>query len=265
MSVNLTLPSEQDASDLTVFLERAAKLGCEHVRLIGVGTVLAAYVGVLVPSGLLDTAPTVLGLRVFERGAPMSDVADGAALLAVSTQTEAQSETGSISDALPALDTVVTIRGMLDRLARPELTFALPVAESGIAWAGVSAPRSGWESVGAVSASELEAIARAGIDEIAGSNGLGTIIVTRARRDVWGRPIFSAAATTASNDPAAVVNPVAGTNPVARTNPVVGVNLVAGAAFAAFGLGFLGEDAPVLSRSAKWLRLTTTRGHILVR
>jgi hypothetical protein len=41
--------------------------------------------------------------------------------------------------------------------------------------------------------------------------------------------------------------------------------LVAGAAFAAFGLGFLGEDEPVLSRSANWLRLTTTRGHILVR
>ncbi len=208
MSVNLTLPSEQDASDLTVFLERAAKLGCEHVRLIGVGTVLAAYVGVLVPSGLLDTAPTVLGLRVFERGDSVT------------------------------VDAVVTIRGMLDRLARPELTFALPVAESGIAWAGVSAPRGGWESVGAVSASELEAIARAGIDEIAGSNGLGTIIVTRARRDVWGRPI--------SSDPAMT-------------------QFVAGAAFAAFGLGFLGEDEPLLTRSAKWMRLTTARGHILVR
>ena len=157
---------------------------------------------------------------------------------------------------------------MLDRLARPELTFALPVAESGIAWAGVSAPRSGWERVGAVSASELEAIARAGIDEIAGSNGLGTIIVTRARRDVWGRPVFSAAATTASIDPAAVdpaANDQASNDQASVEDPVAGVNLVAGAAFAAFGLGFLGEDAPVLSRSAKWLRLTTTRGHILVR
>jgi len=208
MTVNLTLPSEHDASDLTVFLERAAKLGCEHVRLIGAGSVLAAYVGVLVPSGLLDSAPTVLGLRIFERAAA------------------------------GALDTVVTIRGMLDRLARPELTFALPVGESGIAWAGVSAPRGGWEPVGAVAASELEAIARAGIDEIAGSNGLGTIIVTRARRDVWGRPI--------SSDPSMT-------------------QFVAGSAFAAFGLGFLGDDDPVLSRSAKWMRLTTARGHVLVR
>jgi hypothetical protein len=214
MSLNLTLPSEHDASDLAVFLERAAKLGCEHVRLIGAGSVLAAYVGVLVPSGLLDTAPTVLGLRVFERGA-----ASGAVVV-------------------PPLDIVVTIRGMLDRLARPELTFALPAAESGIAWAGVSAPRGGWHVLGSLSSADLEAIARAGIDEVAGSNGLGTIIVTRARRDVWGRPIS--------------------TDPIMRS-------LVSGVAFAAFGLGFLGEDEPIVSSSANWMRLTTARGHILVR
>ena len=211
MSMNLTLTSEQDASDLSVFLERAAKLGCEHVRLIGAGSVMAAYVGVLVPSGLLDTAPTVLGLRVWERGESA------------------------------ALDTVVTIRGMLDRLAHvtgSELTFALPVGEAGIAWTGVSAPRTGWEPLGALSAADLEAIARAGSDEVAGSNGLGTIIVTRARREVWGRPI--------SSDPAMT-------------------QLVSGAAFAAFGLGFLGEDEPQLSRSANWMRLSTARGHILVR
>jgi hypothetical protein len=114
----------------------------------------------------------------------------------------------------------------------------LPVGEAGIAWAGVSAPRSGWEALGSLSATDLEAIARSGIDEIAGSNGLGTIIVTRARREVWGRAISS--------------------NPELKP-------LVAGAAFAAFGLGFLGEDEPVLSRFGKWLRVTTSRGHILVR
>ncbi|MBK5238637.1 MAG: hypothetical protein JJE28_05955 [Actinomycetales bacterium] len=242
MSLNLTLPSEHDASDLRVFLERAAKLGCEHVRLIGVGPVLAAYVGVLVPSGLLDTAPTVLGLRVFER----SEDAQTA-----SASGETPNTTGANSSGMRAelgrflpLDTVVTIRGMLDRLARPELTFALPVGEAGIAWAGVSAPRSGWEAVGVLSAVDLEAIARAGIDEIAGSNGLGTIIVTRARREVWGRPIFSGVSTE---------------------EQVAGAKLVSGAAFAAFGLGFLGEDQPQLSRSANWTRLTTARGHILVR
>jgi hypothetical protein len=223
MSVNLTLPSEHDASDLSVFLERAAKLGCEHVRLIGAGPALAAYVGVLVPSGLLDTAPTVLGLRVVDRG--------------LAGEVYASDASPEHESFLP-VDTVVTIRGMLDRLARPELSFALPVGEAGIAWAGVSAPRSGWEALGSLSATDLEAIARSGIDEIAGSNGLGTIIVTRARREVWGRAISS--------------------NPELKP-------LVAGAAFAAFGLGFLGEDEPVLSRSGKWMRVTTSRGHILVR
>lgn len=253
MSLNLTLPSEHDASDLAVFLERAAKLGCEHVRLIGAGSVLAAYVGVLVPSGLLDTAPTVLGLRVFERDAGNSGDSAGAGNSSDAGNSGDSADAGNASDdeslashanqgvsavVVPPLDIVVTIRGMLDRLARPELTFALPAAESGIAWAGVSAPRGGWHVLGSLSSADLEAIARAGIDEVAGSNGLGTIIVTRARRDVWGRPIS--------------------TDPTMRS-------LVSGVAFAAFGLGFLGEDEPLVSSSANWMRLTTTRGHILVR
>ena len=246
MTTTLTLPSELDASDLRVFLERAAKLGCEHVRLIGAGSVLAAYVGVLVPSGLLDTAPTVLGLRIFERSTE-SDVVGAVGVAASGSE--------SVGDALPPLDIVVTIRGMLDRLAHAELTFALPVGEAGIAWAGVSAPRSGWEPVGLLSASDLEAIARAGIEEIAGSNGLGTIIVTRARREVWGRPIFSGAVAIDSD----------GGSPGDVSTLLAGTNVGAGAAFAAFGLGFLGEDAPQLSRSANWTRLTTARGHILVR
>ncbi|MFD1213263.1 hypothetical protein ACFQ36_14565, partial [Arthrobacter sp. GCM10027362] len=39
----------------------------------------------------------------------------------------------------------------------------------------------------------------------------------------------------------------------------------AGAAFAALGLGFLdGQDVPVFT-SGRWTRLSTSRGHVLVR
>src|SRR3978361_897274 len=51
--------------DLKVFLGRAARVGTGSVRLIGGQGVLAVYAAVLTPQGLLDDAPTVLGLRTF--------------------------------------------------------------------------------------------------------------------------------------------------------------------------------------------------------
>jgi hypothetical protein len=38
-----------------------------------------------------------------------------------------------------------------------------------------------------------------------------------------------------------------------------------GAAFGAFSLGFLGDDAVRLYETGPWTRLTTRRGHVLVR
>ena len=48
--------------------------------------------------------------------------------------------------------------------------------------------------------------------------------------------------------------------------PIDGLEHVpAGAAFAAYSLGFLGEDQVKLYETGPWTRLTTTRGHVLVK
>ncbi|MWJ42209.1 hypothetical protein DOU18_11100, partial [Clavibacter michiganensis subsp. michiganensis] len=87
------------------------------------------------------------------------------------------------------------------------------------------------------------------IDEVAAAvpSGIGEQIVSRVRGEVWGRPVEGAP------------------------------DVVAGGAFAAYSLGFLGPDpapdaeqddaeAPVaVFRAGPWTRLTTARGHVLVR
>lgn len=219
MNSSVTLATPHDGADLTVYFERAARLGCEHVHLVAVGPALVPYVAVFAPAGLLDQAPTVLGVRVFER------------------RCEPVSDGGTV-------DTVVQVRAVLDRLAHDQQNIPLPVPQPGVPWAGVTPPQTGWVVVGSIPVALLATVATAGITEVAQANGLGTNIVQTVRQDVWGRSIPDAPAP-----------------------------LPAGAAFAALGLGFLGaekdaaqstEDAQV-STSGTWTRLSTQRGHVLVK
>jgi hypothetical protein len=84
----------------------------------------------------------------------------------------------------------------------------------------------------------LESVARVGIDEVAAAipTGTGEQIVQRVRSEVWGRPID-------------------------------GLEYVpSGAGFAGLSLGFLGGDDPVrVFETGPWTRLTTLRGHVLVK
>ncbi|GAB3126008.1 hypothetical protein [Glaciibacter psychrotolerans] len=149
------------------------------------------------------------------------------------------------------LDVVVPIRSLLDRVARlnaragspaeaPDgpLKIAVPLQVSTVTWAGISPPKGGWHTQGETDAARLEAAARAGIDEVASAipTGTGEQIVQRVRSEVWSRPIE-------------------------------GLEFVpAGAGFAAFSLGFLSNGESVsLFETGPWTRLTTSRGHVLVR
>jgi hypothetical protein len=210
MTNTVTLASELDSADLKTFLERAERLGCEHVWRVGAGSALAAYVAVLTPQGLLDVAPTVLGLRVFER-----------------VETE-------------SLDMVVQVRAMLDRLAHDPMTIPLPVGQAGIAWTGVAPPRAGWAPAGTMLEIELQLTAKAGIEEVAKANGLGTNIVTTVREEVWRRPLNV-------------------------QNSEAGLTVPAGVAFAGFGLGFFDAGIAQVTTSGAWTRVATARGHILIK
>ncbi|MBC7724697.1 MAG: hypothetical protein H7146_08115 [Burkholderiaceae bacterium] len=217
MSDEFVLADALSLADLQVFLARAGRVDDGSVRLVAARGVLAAYVAVLHPSGLLDRSPTVLGLRTF-----------------------------ALAEAA-ALDAVVPVAALAQRVARLQsesvdatapVRVSVPPAVFTAAWAAISPPRGGWQRVATTTCDVLEVVARAGIDEVAAAipAGTGEQIVGRVRAEVWGRLI-------------------AGLESVP-----------AGGAFAALSLGFLkADDAVDVVATGPWTRLTTPRGHVLIK
>ena len=211
MTASFTASDVASLDDLRVFLARAARIEEGSVRLIAGSGVLAVYVAVLYPVGLLDENPTVLGLRTVALGTPQQ------------------------------FDVVVPIRSLVQRLERAEAegttTVALPMEVHTVTWAAISPPRGGWTPIPGMPAAALERVARTGIDEVAAAipEGVGEQIVRRVRAEVWGRPVEG------------------------------WEHIPSGAGFAAFGLGFLGDDEVRLFETGPWTRLTTNRGHVLVK
>jgi hypothetical protein len=218
MSRTITLVDSLALGDLHVFLGRAMRVEDGSVRLIAGSGVLAVYVPVLLPAGLLDESPTVLGLRTF----------------ALTNQDD--------------FDVVVPVRSLLARVeGQLEASTAdvgepvivrLPMEVNTVTWTSISPPRGGWRPMPTAEWDVLDTVARTGIEEVAAAipTGTGEQIVHRVRTEVWGRPIEGMP------------------------------HVPAGAAFAALSLGFLGEgDLVSVYESGPWTRVTTKRGHVLVK
>jgi hypothetical protein len=174
MADAFTLPDSQALDDLATYLGRASRIEDGSVRLIGGGGVLAVYVAVLYPSGLLDESPTILGLRTF-----------------------AIAERDSF-------DAVVPVASLLMRIASAKtmvtddsaaVTLTLPMQVNTVTWAAISPPRGGWTRLDPISSDLLNRVGRSGIEEVAAAipTGTGEQIVRRVRNEVWGRPIRGAA------------------------------------------------------------------------
>ena len=227
MGSSFTLADTPSLDDLQVFLARAARIEEGTVRLIAGSGVLAVYAAVFYPQGLLDESPTVLGLRT------------------VALSNSGSGPEGGHDD----FDVVVPIRSLLGRLEAAQearradptitgpVTISLPMGVNTVTWSAISPPRGGWRPIDGTSAEVLDRAARAGIDEVAGAvpDAVGEQIVRRVRSEVWSRGI-------------------AGLE-----------HVPAGAAFAALGLGFLGDDDVRMFETGPWTRLTTQRGHVLVK
>ncbi|GGF39674.1 hypothetical protein [Subtercola lobariae] len=188
MVQSFSLVDALSLGDLKVFLGRAARVGTGSVRLIGGQGVLAVYASVLAPKGLLDDAPTVLGLRTF-----------------------------AMTDKTATFDDTVAIRALLDRLALLSVVVngdtgpvevSLPPSEGLVAWAGISPPRGGWQNVGSVDAAVLEKSAGEGISEVAAAlpPDTGEQIVHKVRSQVWGRTIPAIERPTAAGAAFAAVS-----------------------------------------------------------
>jgi hypothetical protein len=145
------------------------------------------------------------------------------------------------------IDAVVPIESLAARLERAAeaatdadpVVIGVPAEVNTVTWAGVAPPRGGWQPVDQTDAGTLSEVARAGIVEVAEAlpNEAGEALVRRVRSEVWGRPL-----------------------PGVEHVPT-------GAAFAAHSLGFLAdpnEQIPVYE-SGPWTRLSTERGHVLVK
>lgn len=166
MKNDFQLLDEQTALDLRSYLTRAKKLDPKGaVRLRAFGNLLTAYVAPLYNSNILDSGPTVLGLRTME----------------LSDKTE--------------LSVLVPIQMLLDRLAKMieddgDFRFSLTSTER-VPWAGVSPPRTGWEQFGEIPESVLTNVAKKGIAEVAETipESVGGPIAARIRAEVWGRAI----------------------------------------------------------------------------
>jgi hypothetical protein len=170
MTHTFTLPESLALRDLQVFLGRAGRVENGSTRLIVTNGLLAVYVAVFYPVGLLDQAPTVLGLRTL-----------------------------NVTDT-PDFDAVVPVGSLLERINRKldqvvddaaPVTVTLPMEVHTVTWAAISPPRGGWRGVDPTTAALLGAVAKAGIEEVAEAipTGTGEQIVHRVRSEVWGRPI----------------------------------------------------------------------------
>jgi hypothetical protein len=226
MSPSFTLPDAASLGDLRTYLGRAARVEDGAARLIAGAGVLAVYTAILYPVGLLDESPTVLGLRTF----------------AISSD--------------ESFDAVVPIRSLLERLAMAaelveseqsagadptasaQVTVGVPLEVHTVTWAAISPPRGGWIPLPDIDTDAMRAAARSGVAEVADAvpASAGDAIVRKVRGAVWSRPIDGAE------------------------------HIPAGAAFAADSLGFLPDGESIrLFETGPWSRLTTSRGHVLVK
>lgn len=256
MSPSFFLLDPLAVADLQVYLSRAGRVEDGSVRLIGGSGVLAAYTAILYPHGLLDHCPTVLGLRTFAiRPAESFDVVvparsmlDRLARLRERIELDGGSdaprpdavESGAVGSGVPGSGAAGS-----DGPSEVEpVEVRLPLEVSTVTWAGISPPRGGWRHVGSTQRALLSESAARGIADVAAAvpDGTGEQLVQRVRAEVWGRPID-------------------------------GLDYVpAGAAFAASSLGFLGpegtpeaDEAIEIYETGPWTRLTTRRGHVLIR
>lgn len=164
MSTVIQFDDDRSVSDFKVFLQRAERSTDGVVRLRAERGTLRATVSTFAPFGLLDSSPTVLGMKIF-------------------------SEQTAID-----LDTLVNIRALMDRLARSEpqqTLLPLPPMRETASWAGVDAPQGGWIATGEIAASSLTGFALAGISEVAEAlpNNAGELIVREVRQQVWSREL----------------------------------------------------------------------------
>lgn len=231
---DLVFADPRSAADLRTFVARARQVDDGGIRLAVSGAVLAATVCVLRPPGFGESGPTVLGLRTM----------------------------GLADDAADGLDVTVPLGGVADRLARgvdaggDSARLPVPPTTMTEPWAGIAAPRRGWERLGTASADSLREAARHGIELVreALPQDAGGAVLHTVRRAVLAAPaegLLPDAPAEAFEVPLAA----------ACAAELLGF---LGAAPSGLGTGADADDMTVFAQQ-RWLRLSNPRGHVLVK
>lgn len=162
MAHTFSLESDSARRDAIQFLERAARVNNGSARLIADGSALQVYVGVLFPRGLLDSTPTVLGLRVFR--------------LAVASE----------------FDVVVPIESLLHRLQvgidQGDDSTRVPAEVASLQWAAITPPKDGWRRRLGVTSDAVTTAAAHGVAKVAETvpETVGESVLQKVRSEVWG-------------------------------------------------------------------------------
>lgn len=162
MATTFALESKEARLDAIQFLERAARVNNGSTRLIAEGGYLQVYVGILIPRGLLDQTPTVLGLRVFRMLAPHT------------------------------FDVVVPIESLVHRLQVTQEENGeetrVPAEVASLSWASITPPREGWRRRLGVSSEALRSAAEHGVKQVADvvPDTIGESVLQKVRSEVWG-------------------------------------------------------------------------------
>lgn len=159
MPARLLFPDPHAATDVLTFAVRAARTGDGALRLRASEGVLALSASPLAPHGLLDTTPTIVGMRAVR------------------------------IDPELVCDLVVDATRLTAAVGDP---CALDLPESAVSavWAGISPPRGGWTAVEPLDSIRLREVADRGVAEVARAVPVdaGEDAVRVVRAAVWGAP-----------------------------------------------------------------------------
>lgn len=164
-NLHIDVGSAEAVKDIKNLLQRVRSVDSRAaVRLSAQGNRLAIYFCVLSPATLLDTEPTVLGMRAFPLATPSN------------------------------LDRVVDSSELLKSLAQMEEhenKLQLPSETSAASWAGVGVPTESWVEVEPVPAQLLHQSAQAGMKavDVALPQNPGHAVLDTVRSRIWASPL----------------------------------------------------------------------------
>lgn len=168
MTPTLTLSDPREAHDVVSFLGRARRVLDGNCRVVADGQYAQFYVGILMPRGLLDKTPTVLGLRVAH-----------------------QAGGGQVDVIVPIESLVHRIDAALVNSTGDRVAVDLPHPAPSLHWPALTPPRDSWKKRRSIGSAQLADVAQKGIGAIAEAipETVGESVLQRVRAEVWGRPM----------------------------------------------------------------------------